>query len=103
MKNYPIGLLTNDTNTLARLESSPLSGLNLSTSREVATPQEELLACHKLDLTVDTELLPLSTAVEYLVDLFGEQEGDNYLILNDQKISLRDKNALKDQVKKIEQ
>ena len=102
MKNYPVGLLTNDPNTLARLESSPLSGLSVSVPREVATPQEEQLACHKLDLTVNTELLPLSTAVEYLADLFGEQEGDNYLILNNQKISLRDKNALKDQVKKIE-
>lgn len=101
MKNYPIGLLTDDRNTLARLESSNLSGLSFSTPREIAVPQGEQLACHKLDLIVDTELLPLSTAVEYLADLFGEQEGDNYLILNDQKISLRDKDALKDQDKKI--
>ena len=93
MKNYPVGLLTNDTNTLARLESSPLSGLSVSVPREVATPQEEQLACHKLDLTVNTELLPLSTAVEYLADLFGEQESTEHRVCGCLHLDLCWKNA----------
>ena len=101
MKNYPVGLLTNDTNGQAKLDGAP-SGLALATPHEVGKQQAHADTCFKYDLTVNTELLPISTAVEYLAESFGNPEADGHVILEDKKFSLQDREAWSKQVKDIE-